>query len=247
MLALLAAIVHSTAAADEMPLRLPDDGWWIRHGYIIKRSGSSEEETVHRTCSMVGTHVESGVTCRWVELQFAERVDGREHSDIIKFLIPEKALLESEHPASHVVRAWRKTDDGSVEQMQFDDAGGIAGYGNEAEIDWGHELVLFPGMQRRAKIVPEKKSVDYQHGRIEVPAGRAGRRTAKWRDNAAGEVYTYELDFTVWNHPTLAPGFAAANEKFRVKRGDALIRSWAREVSVEDFGANAKSAIPDRE
>ncbi len=244
---LFAAVLacNSLALAEEAQSRLPKDGWWVRYYVMMKTNQPNDTWTVKRTYSLVGSVIENGQKCRWIEMKSMQSIDGREQTDIIKFLIPEKDLLESDKPLDSLVRAWQKLDDGTVEEVQLDQP--IDGDGGviSADFAWGRNMAIFPGPQRKAIAHEERKVVEYQKGRLEIAGGRNGTHVATRNLPTSGEKHAFNTSFTVWNHPSVLPACAAMRQRIEYRRNDVLLLTTVKEIVVEDFGTAAKSALPD--
>jgi len=244
-LLLLGLTGNSLVPAEEVPAKLPKDGWWVRYYVITKREVTNEEWTMIRTYSLVGTTTENDQKSRWVEMKSVQTINGKEQTDIIKFLVPEKELLEGERPLESLVRAWRRIDDGEVEEQKFNQPLGVRGFSGGADFYFGHDVSIFPGAQRSSKPVDEKKVVNYQQGRLELAEGRVGKRLAKRRAITADVEYTILHDLTTWSAPVLAPAFAAASMRIVLSENGKPRPMQAIEYAVEDFGTGAKSALPE--
>ena len=213
--------------------------------FVTAKSDPQPEMTYKTTYSLVGTSTENGGVCRWVEIQTTETRDGREVTDILKFLVPEKDLLEAERPLESLVRSWRRFHNGHVEEMKFNVALGERGLVGSADFYWGRDFALFPGPQKEGEVIRERRKIEYQRGRVEIDAGKAFRRVASRRALTTGEKQEWTDEFTVWNHPELAPAFGAARARVEYRRDEALIASGRSEFVLEEFGTDAKSALPD--
>jgi len=240
----LILLVYSVSSAEDRSASLPKDGWWVRYFVVIQREGN-EDVTMKRKYSLVGTTTENGERCRWVEIQSVQPIDGQELTDVIKFLIPEKELLENEKPLDSIVRAWRKTNDGPVEEVKFNQPLGVGGSVASADFAWGHSLLIFPGPQRKSKSVEKKKVVEYQQGRLEVGAGQVGKHVATRKALTNGEKQEFETEFTAWNDAAIAPACAAMHSRTEFRRNDLLIQAITEEVVLEDIGVDAKSELPE--
>jgi hypothetical protein len=238
-------LATSLALAEDAPAKLPGDGWWVRYYVTMRREGTNDDAIMKRTYSLVGTTMENGEKCRWVEMKTVQMVNGNEQTDVLKFLIREKALLEAERPLESLVRAWRKIDDGAIEEQKFNQPLGAAGSVFSADYGWGRDMVIFPGPQRTTTAVNERRVVEYQRGRLELAEGRAGKHVATRRALTVVQKQTVALEFTVWNEPSLAPAFAAAKTRFEILIDDAPRAAFVDEWVIEDFGTDAKSALPE--
>ncbi len=238
-------VATCAAFADDGPAKLPADGWWVRYYVTMRREGTNDDGILKRTYSLVGTSIVNGENCRWVEMKTVQMVNGNEQTDILKFLVPEKALLEAEKPLESLVRAWRKIDDGAVTEQKFNQPLGAAGSVASADFGWGRDMVIFPGPQRKTTAVKEKKAIEYQQGRLEVAEGRAGKHVATRRALTSGQKQTIAFEYTIWNHATVAPGFCAAKTRYEILIDDAPKAAGVGEWVIEDFGTDAKSALPE--
>src|SRR5262245_54828761 len=192
-------VVPSVALADDVPAKLPADGWWVRYFVTMRREGLNDETVMKRTYSLVGTSMENGEKCRWVEMKAIIPVNGQDHTEIFKFLIPEKDLLEGERPMNNLVRAWRKFDDEPADEQKFNQGPGGRGFSGNADYYLGHYMIIFPGPQQKAKVIEEKRTVEYQQGRLELDAARVGKRAASRQAVTVAQKQTIQTDFTVWN------------------------------------------------
>jgi hypothetical protein len=245
LLAAIFAWADRPLQADETPAKLPKDGWWVRYFHTLKLQ--DREISSRRTYAFVGTAVERDCTCRWMEMQTVEIIDGHEVTDILKFLVPEKALLESERPLDGLIRCWRKFGDEQVEQVRFNTPLGERGLSFSADYAWGRDFTLFPGPQQKSKAVEEPRTIEYQRGRLEIETAQRFRRIASRRALTNGEKQEYSDEFTVWKDRSVTPAFAAATDRVQQHRDDALVRTFAIEFVLDDFGTDAKSALPDNQ
>ncbi|MGE5192951.1 MAG: hypothetical protein ACM3U2_10645 [Deltaproteobacteria bacterium] len=243
LLFLTALACRSFALAEDAPEKLPADGWWVRYFVTMRREGTNDDEIMKRTYSLVGTSMENGEKCRWVEMKTLYTINGTERTEIDKFLIPETELLESEKPLNSLVRAWQKRDDGPIKELNFNQPLGGRGFGGSADYYFGQWMIVFPGPQRKAKVVREKRVVEWQQGRLELGEARAGKRVASRQAVTVVQKQTIQMDFTVWNHPSASPGFVAARTRMQVLIDDVPNRALAEEWTIEDFGTDAKSAL----
>jgi hypothetical protein len=240
----LAISIALPAFADEPPAKLPSDGWWVRY-FAIEKSQGREEWTLKHTFSLVGTTTENDRLCRWVELNSVQVINGTEKREIVKFLVPEQELLGSEKPLDSLVRAWQKLEDGQVELLKFNQPLGLPGFAASADFVYGIRFVIFPGPQQKSKLIAEERVIDFQRGRLKVAEGRSGTFIATRRALTTGQKQTFHLDFTVWNHHDLSPGFVALKSRLELSRDDKVGAAVISEWTVEDFGVDAKSALPD--
>jgi hypothetical protein len=241
----LVSLLNAAGMPEERPASLPADGCWVRYFVTMNREGSDNETTMKRTYALVGTTTENEQKCRWVEMKTVQEMERKEQIDVVKFLIPEKALLEREKPLESLLRAWRKIDGGAIEEQKFNQPLGAAGMVASADFAWGRDMVIFPGPLRRTMAVKEDKVVEYQQGRLEIGEGRTGRHVVTRQALSVVRRYTITFDFTVWNHPGVALGFAAAKTRLEFLVDDVARFAETSEWVIEDFGTDAKTELPD--
>ncbi|MSR56843.1 MAG: hypothetical protein EXS05_04130 [Planctomycetaceae bacterium] len=230
--------------ADEAAPGLPKDGTWVRYFGTMRREGTTDETALKRTYSLVGTKTENGQVCRWVEMKDVHQVNHKEEPNIFKFLIPEKDLLENKKPLESLVRAWGKFNDGDVQELKFNSPDGLPG---DPHSRFGWHLVIFPGPRQQAETLKESRVVDYQHGRLEIPDARLGRYRAMRRARGANFNFTLSMDSTYWCHSDVPLGVAAWKSRLELRQDDMVRPSTQFEFVLEDFGTNAKSALPDHD
>lgn len=238
-------LLTPAANAEEAAAKLPADGWWARYFVSMKRDGNNDEQTMKRTYSLVGTATENDMTCRWVEMKTVTMVGDKDRVEIVKFLIPEKELLESDQPLVRLVRCWSKTDDGMVKALSFDPPRGDGVNPQSADGRFGKELLIFPGMRQKAELVDKEKVVDYQQGRLQVAQGREGKRVSKVVGSPRAQGLSFVLDYTIWTDPAVAPGFAAARTRYATVVNEMVRTARNDEWVIEDFGKDAKSELPE--
>ena len=238
-------LVCPAGYAEESTAKLPADGWWARYFVSMKRDGNNDEQTMKRTYSLVGTATESDITCRWVEMKTVSMAGEKERIEVVKFLIPEQDLLESDQPLVRLVRCWSKTDDGMAKALSFDPPRGDGVNPQSAEGRFGKELFVFPGIRQKAEMVDKPKVVEYQQGRLTVAQGREGKRVSKVVGSPRAQGLAFVLDYTIWTDPAVAPGFAAAKTRYATMINDVVRTARNDEWTIEDFGTDAKSELPE--
>ncbi len=229
--------------AAEPTVELPKDGTWVRYVVNVRREDTMEEWTSRRRFALVGTVVENERTCRWVESEETRTINGKEEDrSVVKWLIPEQDLLLAERPMETLIRAW--IDDVPPIEWKFNVQPDFPGVSSSADHACGRDVVMFPGPQRKTKPIAEGKVVEFQRGRLEIVEGRTGKHVST-RRAANGREGTFELEYTVWNHPAVPLGFAASNQRTMLRLDGIAARTISSEWTLEDFGTDAKSALPD--
>lgn len=229
------ALIASGASAGEEPAALPKDGTWIRYT-VTSRKDAVEES---RTYALVGTKIDSGRVCRWVEIRQVFASPQGERVVVLKFLVPEKDLLENDRPLEGLVRSWRKSDDEPAEATR--DAVLAPGY------LFARMFMIFPGVQKKAQSIDEPRTVDYQTGQFKIPNGRSGQVVTTRKAATAAETQTLRQDFRVWFDPAVPLGPAEWQEDLTLLRDDNPSSPVQSTFVIQDFGTDAKTALPDND
>jgi hypothetical protein len=199
--------------------------------------GSEELPMATVTLSLVGTVVEDGVRCRWVESKTVIELPAELAGTVIsKVLVSENDLLESEKPFAHVHRRWMRIRDEPVKQAP-----------NEVSAASYERLVLWtPGMLKGSEPAKdEAKVIDYQRGQIKNAQARTGQLIYKQPAPDKKEM-RFVSKYTVWQHSDVSFGFAEArivSEQFHdnKKMGQTSVVYYR----LQDMGTDAKSELPD--
>ena len=226
--------------AEDQTAKLPDDGWWIRYSWNEKTEvrGELQEYTEKITCSFVGTATEDSEKCRWVEKKRDWSLGGKDRVSWVKFLVPEKDLIENEKPLERLKRAWVKSGDNDVRAMII---------GKDIKPD-SNLLRVFPGVWQNTERLEKERVVDYQKGRLTISEART--RTDKTSDTfeiAPGKNLdrTRIEESTVWFDQITSPVYAAASFRIKSYENDLLHYSKEIEMVIEDIGNDAQSKLPD--
>jgi hypothetical protein len=233
--------------------KLPKDGAWARY-YVYAKSSNGRENVSRLTISMVGTVVEGGRKLRWIEVsetyqpERPEKPREKKYTSVLKLLVPERALLESDAPLKQLVRGWRwdnfshradKVDTGKRDLQHF-------------EALYRPYVLFFPGPLKQAKPTRNNRDVDHQTGRLHIAGGLAGHNVARWHAFTVPEQRSMTVDVELWLHKDVPLRMASAKLKrtYRFKKDGSKQPAKVRVVSdveftVEAWGTGAKSALPD--
>jgi hypothetical protein len=216
---------------DDRPKKavLPEDGTWVRYHVTVKRKDAEYNGEYTLTMGLVGTVKEGDNIYRWVELRIDE---GEGHTSFEKYLIPQNEILEGDNPAAKVVRGWSKT--GKVAQA----------IDNKHSPAYTEQLTFLPGPLRKARELSEAKTIEYEKGRIEVPKGLAGEARAAY-PRADGKA-TRRIAYSVWLHPDVPFGVAAARTSMQMYLNDKQISSFENEYSIVATGTGARSSLNEK-
>ena len=216
---------------DQRPKKamLPEDGTWVRYHVTVKRKDAEYNGEYTLTMGLVGTVKEGENTYRWVELRMDE---GEGSTSVEKYLIPEGDILEGDNPAAKVVRGWSKT--GKV----------ATAIDNKHSPAYTEQLTFLPGPLRKARELSEKKTIEYEQGRIEAPKGLVGEAVAAY-PRADGKA-TRKIAYSVWLHPDVPFGVVAARTSMQMYLNDKQLSSFENEYKLVATGKSARSSLAEK-
>lgn len=235
-LALGASVVAEDAPAPpraDSKDALPPDGAWARYSVMAKEDGRSLKCTI----AFLGGATHEGEACRWIELtiESLKRDDGVAVRDVVvKWLVTEKNLLESDLPI-RVVTCERRGFDGNVVEVT-----------NESHRNLDYFAAFLPGPRRHARKLDGPQLVKYQKGNLQIATGLAGRYAVPVTadDLDPDGATSYITDYSIWLHPDLPVGFAYAKGEMFRQIGDKPVPfggEW--ECFLEDTGTDAKPSF----
>src|SRR5262249_40011807 len=182
----------------------------------------------------VGTAVEEGVACRWVEVKVVVPKGERqpEGTYITKMLISTRDLTELRDPFVHPLRTWNRQP-GDPEATERKGAFMV-----------GPNLMLWlPGALATLKEGADRKDVECQQGRLESARAWVGQR-ATFNEKTKSR---FESNYTVWMHPALPIGFAEAVVVDKIYHQDGRKLEQTHTFRIQDAGRDAKSELPDND
>lgn len=115
LLAAVAIALPLSARADGLIQKLPKDGSKVVYEMnAVHTEGDGRVRKFDGTLSVasVGTEKVDGADCRWIEVNFTMKHEGRERKVIAKVLIPESDLGQGKFPLANVKRGWIRMRDG---------------------------------------------------------------------------------------------------------------------------------------
>jgi hypothetical protein len=224
---------------EDWPREIPKDGAWVRYHEEVQDLAKREKYApVKTTLSFVGTVVEEGQTCRWLEKKsiLPEGEDGA-GTYVVKALVPEKELWESETPFAHVRRAWvLRPNEQPIEMPPRS----LVTNANKVF----QELLLWtPGMLKNSGTAADQsKDIDYQPGRLKGAIARTGTLA----DRGTGPGRT-EMSYIAWQHADLpiGAGEVKITKEFFINRQKTPQRRTSIIYQIEDVGTDAKSMLPN--
>lgn len=239
-----------SALAEDHPVKLPEDGWWIRYTTTTTQELNGQvtesEWKCKLTYSLVGTTTEDGEKYRWVELEdicpLGVKAKGRVSTVVSKFLVAEKNLLESEHALERSKRAWSKVNRAVPYSLDIGQAKVWAGN--------NPNLMIFPGLWQKSESVQIERIVDFQQGKLTLTRARTRNVSMPdviYRPRIGGFQANPNsaVEYTAWFDRATAPVFSAAKVRRNIDENDASKGAIEDEIVLEDFGTGAKSKLPD--
>ena len=234
----VAVLFTSAAPAAD---KLPKDGAWARY-YVVVSFPNGKEYLSRYSIRFVGTVVENGKRHRWIEFFSDHTIRGGGKS-VRKFLLPEKALRESSHPLRQYVRGWKGEPGKTPMPLP------TSGPEKERAAIGGTSLLFLPAVLKPSKVTRNPRTVDYQKGRLRMKSGRAGT----FRDmiqEADGRVITWKSDYEVWSHKNVPLWMVSRKSKEFViyknpNEKETVGSRRTLELTLEDWGTDAKSALPN--
>lgn len=206
---------------------------WQRVDNQVKAEGTV-------TLSCVGSVVEHDEPCRWIELK--EVIDaGREkRTSVYKMLVREKDLRESGNPLGNVLRTWFQENGEPPRPVNA----------NRERFDamLGALLLWTPGVLKGTRAGDKVKDIDYQAGRLKRAQSRSGQVALVLRNADETSVRDWSRRFLIWHHAELPIGFAEAeiHDDISDPETKRVVNQQRTVYRLQDAGANAKSALPDR-
>jgi hypothetical protein len=186
------------------------------------------------TIRSVGRETVNNEPCRWIEFDTKMEIENRTERNIYKVLVPEK-LFKSDKPVSpKVIRGWIKRNDADPEEQTNSDKLNSEGF-----------AVFLPDPSRKTKTVKEKKTVDYQNGQLTVESAITGSLNLPAPENS-NLKFESTINYTTWSHEKVPFGTAEAEWIISAKVNDNFVAKGTATLTLEDFGTDAKSALPDQ-
>lgn len=230
-------LLATVAAAGEPAVVLPKDGEWSRFFFTSRHSTGGDPITGTTTMQFVGTRVENGERCRWIELIDETVVDGRLARSVTRMLVPESDLREAKQPLAGCLRMWTKHNDEAP--TLYEDL-------YKADLHYGRGFVWLPGVLS-TEVESTPRVIEYQQGTWRAKECRHGRYKASYVAKTGDVKVTFDTEYRVWLHPESPFRMAAATLKTGVQRNGKTSSTLETEFVLEDFGSGAKGVLADRE
>jgi hypothetical protein len=243
---LLLSAIPVPALAGGLIQKLPKDGAWVKF-YMDFRLDSVAlvKNTGSFTIRSVGTESRDETKLRWIEFEesHGKSENGfRAYGLLDKYLVPESELVGEGNPLSKLVQRWHR----------FDTDKPLKSTGPASR---GLKMIHLPsvtkGMKSESrKVVQIKKARTFPYQQGEFECKSATRETYDFTEKFDGITITFRsrVTFTLWKHDAVPFGVAGAIIEFQRydAKGKKLLMKQTFDLSVSDFGTNAKSALPGR-
>lgn len=209
------------ARGDGLVRRLPEDGAWALF-YCTEEYDDGEKRTEWITIKSVGTIVEDGQACRWIEVVL-QNDEGRRKGtgSTWKFLIPEKHFVPEGDPLDHVIRTWHKYENQQSVRRDID-------------FFKPRLHLIIPPPIKDLKEIAEKQTVDWQRGQL-VCNVLVGTIRQEYK------VETVKKQYRIAVHDKVGFGVAAV----KIEMESDLPYKGTVQFMLTDMGTDAKSGIPD--
>lgn len=214
------------AWADGLLYQLPQDGAWVLFDaeIALARGDQKVDGTGTLRMSSIGTAVEDGVKCRWIEFNLTMDANGQNRVIVSKLLVPEDQLTEGKKPVEHRVRGWIRMGAGN-EVVELSDS-------NLGPIPAFIANPLTNVQQIEAKIVASKL------GELSC-SGLTGNT------EFAERTTKNKVAFETRRHEKAPFGVVTSRMKIDVERDGNVTESLDMSLQLHDLGEAAISELPD--
>lgn len=228
-------LTNSESQANGLLQKLPKDGSWVRYHIIRKneRPGKIQETSGTMTIRSVGRETVNGEPCRWIEIQMEEETGKIKTINVQKILVPTKIFTKGKTVAKKVIRGWKKRNKDDPQKLN------ISAISDDITI-----LLLLPDPSRETQTIKEKKVINYQKGKLEVDTGIAGSLILDQSANPNKKVSSSFI-FFYWIHDKVPFGTAGGDWNITIQRDGIALGNAKMTFTLEDFGTDAKSAMPN--
>ncbi|MBI3862985.1 MAG: hypothetical protein HY290_13925 [Planctomycetia bacterium] len=233
--AVVMALVPLVAVSEDRPRELPKDGAWARYFAESEMLAPEKRKFGSTTVllSFVGTVDDGGEKCRWIERKETVGVGDDSKSEIIKVLVPEKDLWESDVPFEHFRRGWVLRVNGQISEVQKSQQVVL-------HLNFAPLLLWTPGMLKDSKLDPDQvMDVAFQKGLLKGAQSRTGKLALPIND------YDFSK-YAAWQHPDLPIGCAEVHMTREFFRNGKKSRESLTVFRIQETGADAKSSLPDQ-
>lgn len=224
--AVLLMLSAAPAWADGLLYQLPDDGTWVEfEAKIVMKVGDQERDAAGQLrMASVGTAIEDGKPCRWIEFKLAVKLGENERVIVTKLLIPEEQLAAGKKPVENRVRGWIRIGDGNdVVALTDQNLGPLPGFLANPLTD----------------VKPLVEEV------VESPLGKLSCAGLTGRTEFAERNNINKAAFRIRRHERAPFGVVSSQMKVDVERDGVVRESLDMALTIRAVGKGAKSELPD--
>jgi hypothetical protein len=229
LVALTFVLGASSARADGLIYRLPEDGTAVRFAmdFKVTHNGMEEMVTGELVQRSVGKVDVDGKPCRWIEFKFTIDKGGQQFNMLSKVLIPESALKAGENPGAHMIRGWMKSMDREPEELKdlnTPKAGPLGAF--------------LAGPPTDAKKLA-KETVDSKLGKLECEGVSGSLMIEQGNEKVAVKLENRLNDKAPF-------GVVKSRLEFQVERNGQARENGVITLNVTDVAKDAKSELPEQ-
>ena len=236
----LSNVAHSAGGLIQ---KLPKDGEWATYYFEMKGMAQQQTQTMTGTFTIksVGSVMENGEKCRWIEIEMkgveegTEEGEGKQQTHITKVLVREKDFAPGSKTGGKILRGWKKD---SVKA----DIKELSEFEKKGQSRMG---MLFGGNRKDVKVLKKEKVVNYQKGRLKIAQGTIGKLEMKFTENAP-KGFKYDVTQSVWPHKKVPFGTAAMELQMKVSFNGITAMDMKMTFTFQNHGTGAKSLFPDK-
>lgn len=259
LLVTLIAASASGAQDSKPPVTLPPPGTWVTYQVLQPETAGLNLEVFY-TIRLLENEQRDGEACRWVEFDWSIAASDKRQRIVNRYLIPENALQDSEHPFLQLkaalhgeIKQDRRDPDRTKGQLETFEEQAVTKDYLKSRDDKGWDMLLFPGLQRKTEESLVKAKIGYQYGTLNCRTELEGTYKAVLRDDVVNQIYSRverHVTYRISYHPDVPFGVAGAVFEFK----DVAFDRNGKEISsgqgqpdvhwlVHDFGTDARSAF----
>lgn len=234
----IALFASASAQAAAIIQSLPKDGSWAKfHLEITNDRQANQNMLGTMTIRSVGTVMENGEKCRWLEMQMEGEQDGKKQKNVMKFLVRERDLKAGAKGNVSILRGWQKNSlQGDVKELSHDE-----------KAPNGPLSIFFGRTVKSSEKLKKEKVIDYQKGRLRIAEGTKSKLDFAPPGNPNVNLkIKYDVTLTTWPHKSIPFGTAAAGISMQVIVNNNVSLTTTMKLTMEDYGTGAKSALPDK-
>jgi hypothetical protein len=233
-LASMANVAHSAGGLIQ---KLPKDGEWVSYYFEMKGKARQQEQTMTGTFTIksVGSVMENGEKCRWIEIEMKGEEGGKKRSHLSKILVREKDFAPGSKNLGRIVRGWKRSSaKAQLKELTENEKSGS-----------GDMAMLIGGKLSDEKVLKTKKVVDYQKGQLKIAQGTTGKFEMKMPGKVPKD-FKYDMTQSVWPHKNVPFGIAVLEINMKLTVKEMVVMNMKMTFTLQNQGVGAKSQLPDK-